>query len=126
MGLPRVKADDSWVVALRATAPSTGAAHRASHPSLGGIAPLVVVVLAVLIALFAALGPSRLRLRRRRLAGAPVAGFSGDRVHFFGGRGALRGYGDRVRVAFDQVGPEVLIVSAGVAFAVGLGALIAG
>ncbi|MGN6167792.1 MAG: hypothetical protein ACTHQQ_06425 [Solirubrobacteraceae bacterium] len=124
--LPRMKADDSWVLALRATPPSTGAAHPASHRSSGGIVPLAVVVLAVLIAVLTQLMPSRLRLRRRRLAGAPVAGLSGDRVHSFGGRDALRGNGDRLRVAFDRMGSEVLIVSVAVACAVALGALIAG
>ncbi|MBV9536865.1 MAG: hypothetical protein JO321_15810 [Solirubrobacterales bacterium] len=126
--LPRVTANDSWVVALRAAPPSTGAAHAASDRGSIRVSVLQgVAFLAALIALFALGMLSRLVVRRRRARGRPaVAGRSGDRVHFFGGRGAARVYGDRMRMAFDQKGSEALTVGVALALAVALGALIAG
>lgn len=147
VGLPRVKANDTWVVALRAAPPSTGAAHPASDRGSGRV-PLRTLLL-VVIALVAPLALTALwmRVRRGRRVAVPrlraprVAAprlhaprvavpqalrVSGDRMHFSAGRDVFRIYGDRIRVAFDQMGSEVLIVGLALAFAVGLGALIAG
>ena len=64
-------------------------------------------------------------LRHRMSGGWTRVRLPRPRLNFSARHDLARGYGDRVRVSFDQMGSEVLILSVGVAFAVALGALIA-
>jgi hypothetical protein len=65
-------------------------------------------------------------VRRRRLAMPQPAPAWAEHSRFPAGREFLRVYGDRMRVAFDERGMEVVIITLGLAAAVALGALVAG
>jgi LPXTG-motif cell wall-anchored protein len=117
--LPRVKLTDTGVAFKGKLPPLRRAAFTTGHPSTGLSTRTLVLMaagLGVLLALAALWG---LMARRRRVVMEP----SGFRA---GGRDFLRVHGDRMRVAFDERGVEVLILGLGLAAAVGLGALVAG
>jgi hypothetical protein len=84
---------------------------------------LIAVALGLLLALAAAL---RVLVRHRRLAGVESSRLGATGPHFSGRREFFRVYGDRMRVAFDERGADVVIVGLGLAAAVALAALVVG
>lgn len=84
---------------------------------------LIAVGLGLLLALAAAL---RVLMQHRRLAGVEPRRLNVASGHLPARREFFRVYGDRMRVAFDERGADVLIVGLGLAAAVALAALIVG
>jgi hypothetical protein len=94
-----------------------------SSPNYARLLVLIVAGLAVLLGLVTL---SVWLLRRRRLAIPQPPPVWAEPSRFPAGREFLRVYGDRMRVAFDERGMEVVIITLGLAAAVALGALVAG
>ena len=84
---------------------------------------LIAVGLGLLLALAAAL---RVLMHHRRLAGVEPRRLNVASGRLPARREFVRVYGDRMRVAFDERGADVLIVGLGLAAAVALAALIVG
>lgn len=84
---------------------------------------LVAVGLGLLLALAAAL---RVFVRHRQLAGVDSRRLNVGSGRVPARREFSRVYGDRLRVAFDERGADVLIIGLGLAAAVALAALIVG
>ena len=122
---PRVRLSDRGVAQQGAIVPlrrTSALNDPSSTPHRVKMIVLIAVGLGLLLALAAALRC----LQHRRLAGVEPRRVNVASGHLPARREFFRVYGDRMRVAFDERGADVLIVGLGLAAAVALAALIVG
>lgn len=123
---PRVRLTDlgvahsGTIVPLRRT---SAVNDPSSTPSRVKMVVLIAVALGLLLALTAGL---RVLVRHRQLAGVQSSRLGATGPHLSARREFFRAYGDRMRVAFDERGADVVIVGLGLAAAVALAALVVG
>ena len=123
---PRVRLTDLGVAQRGTILPlrrTSAVNDPSSTPSRVKMIVLAAVGLGLLLALAAAL---RVVVRHRRLAGVGPSRLEASGARFSDRREFFRVYGDRMRVAFDERGADVLIVGLGLAATVALAALIVG
>jgi hypothetical protein len=123
---PRVRLTDFGVAARGTILPlrrTSAVNDPSSTPNRVRMIVLIAVGLGLLLALAAAL---RVLVRHRQLAGVEPRRLNIGGGGYSGRREFFRVYGDRMRVAFDEHGADVLIVGLGIAVVVALAALIAG
>jgi hypothetical protein len=123
---PRVRLSDRGVAEHGAIVPlrrTSALNDPSSTPHRVKMIVLVAVGLGLLLALAAAL---RVLVQHRRLAGVQPRRLNASSGHLPARREFFRVYGDRMRVAFDERGADVLIIGLGLAAAVALAALIVG
>ena len=123
---PRVRLNDLGVAA-HGSIPPLRRADAVSDPSPSPNRARLIVLGAVGLGLLLALAlVVMVAVRHRRLAGVKPRRFEPHGARFPARREFLRVHGDRMRVAFDERGADVLIVGLGLAAAIALAALIAG